>query len=490
MEIQKCNVTRITTPSFDPAGDDPTGWSDTESQASTFGDQRLQKRFRRLLGEVYDRIGGSIPYACQDWAAVKAAYRFLSNPKVSEAGILAGHFEATRARALNTAGTLLILHDTTEFVFKRDSAKDFGLIGTPCLDSGKLPGRQRRHITVRGLLMHSSMVLTTQGVPLGFAAAKFWSRQQFKGCNALKRKINPTRIPIEEKESYRWLENLRESSRLLGNPECCVHIGDRESDIYELFCTAESEHTHFLVRTCVDRLAGEGGHTVAEAMQTPDGTGPHHLEIQTKGGGTEGALLEVRWRRLRILPPIGKQAHWPELVLTVIHAMERGTPAGRDPIQWKLLTSLPVTTLEAAVEKLNWYALRWKIEVFHKILKSGCRAEESQLRTSERVVKLIALYCIVSWRVFWMTMLNRTNPQAEVSLVLTPEEQAAVRAAAPPKSGQPDYRSLGDYLKALARLGGWLARANDGPPGNMVIWRGLQRLGDIVLGFNLAKTYG
>ncbi|MDB6131801.1 MAG: Transposase for transposon Tn5 [Verrucomicrobiales bacterium] len=139
---------------------------------------------------------------------------------------------------------------------------------------------------------------------------------------------------------------------------------------------------------------------------------------------------------------------------------------------------------------MDWYALRWKIETFHKILKSGCRAEDSQLRTSERVVKLIALYCIVSWRVFWMTMLNRANPRAEVSQVLTPEEQAALGAAVPPKRGHPPHSTLGDYLKALARLGGWLARAGDSPPGNMVIWRGWLRLGDMLLGFKIAETYG
>ena len=252
---------------------------------------------------------------------------------MSEAGILAGHFEATRARTQATKGTLLILHDTTEFVFQREIARGFGLISTPCLDTGKVPGRQRRRITVRGLLMHSSMVLTPDGVPLGLAAAKFWSREQFKGTNALKRKINPTRIPIEEKESYRWLENLRESTRLLGNPENCVHIGDRESDIFELFCTAQSERTHFLVRTCVDRLAGEGGHTVAEAMEKPDGSATHTLSFDAGGDRVEEALPDVRWRRLKILPPAGKQARWPALELTVVHAMERGTPAGRDPIQ-------------------------------------------------------------------------------------------------------------------------------------------------------------
>ena len=218
---------------------DDTGWSESESESCSFGDERLRKRFRRLLSEVHGCVGGSIPYACQDWAAVKAAYRFLSNPRVSEAGILAGHFEAVRTRVQATAGIILILHDTTEFVFHRESAAEFGLLGRPCLDTGRQPGRQWRQITVRGLLMHSSMALTLDGVPLGLTAAKFWSRKQFKGCNALKRKVNPTRIPIEEKESYRWLENLRQSNRLLEAPGRCVHIGDRESDIYELFCTAQ-----------------------------------------------------------------------------------------------------------------------------------------------------------------------------------------------------------------------------------------------------------
>jgi hypothetical protein len=436
-------------------------------------------------------MGASIPYACQDWAAVKAAYRFLSNPRVTEAGILAGHFEATRARARAAPGTILILHDTTEFGFRRESALEFGLLKRPCLDTGRSPGRKRVHITLRGLLMHSSMVVTLEGVPLGLTAAKFWSRKQFKGCNALKRKINPTRIPIEEKESYRWLENLRQSSRLLEIPERCVHIGDRESDIYELFCTAREEGTHFLVRTCVDRLAGEGGRTVAAAMKKPDARGIHHLSLQTKDGHPSEAVVDVTWRRLRIRPPLGKQDQWPELELTVIHATERGKPQGRERVQWKLLTSLPVTSLKQAIEKLNWYALRWKIEVFHKILKSGCRAEDSQLRTSERVVKLIALFCIVAWRIFWLTMVRRTQPQDAVTTALTADEQAALNKAVPPKDPAARHHGrLDDYITAIARLGGYLARHHDPPPGNMVLWRGLRRLEDIVIGIKIAKTYG
>jgi hypothetical protein len=105
------------------------------------------------------------------------------------------------------------------------------------------------------VLLHTSLVLTTEGLPLGIAASKFWTRQEFKGTNALKRSVNPTRMPIEQKESYRWLENMRQSTQLLGQPEQCIPIGDRESDIYELFCEARQHNTHFLVRTVVNRLA-------------------------------------------------------------------------------------------------------------------------------------------------------------------------------------------------------------------------------------------
>ncbi len=226
-------------------------WVNQETEGCKFSDKRLGRRFNTLVEELSDCIGGSIPFACQDWANTKAAYRFFSNSRVSEADILGGHFDSTRSRFDAASGLTLILHDTTEFSYERESARGLGLITHACMGRGR--DRRMRHITVRGILMHSSLVVTLDGLPLGLASIKFWTRKNFKGCDALKRKINPTRVPIEEKESYRWLENLRQSTRLLGAPKRCVHIGDRESDIYELFCAAREEGTHFLVRTCVDR---------------------------------------------------------------------------------------------------------------------------------------------------------------------------------------------------------------------------------------------
>lgn len=457
-------------------------WIDRELVGSEFRDARLSKRLRKLFERFSDGLGESIPLVCQDWANTKAAYRFLSNHRVTEAEILAGHFDATRERCAATDAAVLILHDTTEFTYHRADVQAIGIIHrSPIgLDRDGKP----RHYIVCGIQMHSSLAVTTDGLPLGLTAIKFWTRSEFKGCNALKRKINPTRVPIEKKESIRWLENMKQSTALLNDPKRGVHIGDRESDIYELFCMAEALGTHFLVRTCVDRLAGDGKHTIATEMKEVRVQGLHRIQVRDEKGDPSEAVLEIKYRRIRVLPPIGKHKQYPELLLTIIHAQERGTPSGREKIDWKLITNLPVSSRQKAIEKLKWYSMRWKIETFHKILKSGCRAEESRLRTAQRLTNLIAVFCVLSWRVFWLTMLNRTAPDASPVLAFTALEIRLLDQLAKDKGIlRPQTKSISTYLTRIARLGGYLARAGDAPPGNMVIWRGLSRLTDIELGF-------
>lgn len=459
-------------------------WADT-----VFKDQRLAYRFRTLLDQLGGNPGESIPLACQDWASTKAAYRFFDNDRVSEAEILDGHFQSTRERVAATDGPILVLHDTTEFSFKRDNIAAVGI--TRKSVAGAYRDGAIRYYTACGILMHSSLAVTPEGLPLGLAAAKFWTREKFKGTNALKRKINPTRVPIEQKESVRWLENLSQSTRLLGDPARCVHIGDRESDIYEMFCTARDSGTHFLLRTCVDRLAGDAAHTIADEMAEVRCKGLHRIEVRDRKGNVCEAVLELKFRRVRVLPPIGKQSRYPALELTVLHATERDPPRGRDRVDWKLITDLPIASRREAIEKLHWYSLRWKIETFHKILKSGCRAEHSKLRTAERLVKLLAIFCILGWRIFWLTMMNRSTRRASPALAFTalevdllgrliPDHKRATSRAPP---------SLASCVTQLARLGGYLARAGDAPPGNMVIWRGLSRLTDIELGFLLGAQH-
>lgn len=464
-------------------------WVESELAGCEFPDQRLEARLGKLLTDLGRKIGSTLPTACQDWAATKAAYRFFDNDRVDESIILAGHFVATQARIAATSGPILIVHDTTEFSFQRERPEAIGK--TKILPNCRIAAQR---ITKCGLLMHSSLAVTTEGQPLGLLAVKFWTRKKFKGTNAIKGRgiasgehsVNFTRIPIEKKESVRWIENLRQATALLDEASRGVHIGDRESDIYELFCAAEETKSRFLVRTCVDRRAEDGKQTVLKVMNDERVKAVHRVEVVDAKGRPSTAVLEMKYHRLQVCPPIGKEKRYPNLMLTVIHAVERGKPKDRAPIEWKLLTNLPVTCKADAVEKLDWYAQRWKIETFHKILKSGCKAEDAKLRSAARLTNLIAVFCIIGWRVFWLTMAHRTNPKSSADEVFTKNEIMLLDhiAGTAKSSGK---RPLTDYVTVVAKLGGYLARANDPPPGNMVLWRGMVRLTDIHFGFNLSR---
>ena len=217
--------------------------------------------------------------------------------------------------------------------------------------------------------------------------------------------------------------------------------------------------------------------------------GVHRIEVRDSKGRPSAAVLEIKYEKIKICPPIGKEKRYGNLELTIIHATERGTPKDRERIEWKLVTNLPVTCKADAIRMLEWYALRWTIETFHKVLKSGCRAEDSKLRTAERLANLIAMMCILSWRVLWLTMTNRVSPELPATLVFTETEIKLMDHLIPTKGGN-DKKTVGVYLIKLARLGGFLNRKGDGPPGNMVLWRGMARLIDIHLGYAMARDVG
>jgi hypothetical protein len=370
------------------------------------------------------------------------------------------------------------VHDTTEFSYKREDMAAVGLIskGSVRKDAQGRPV----YFTTCGINLHSSLVVTLDGLPLGLTAVKFWSRKAFKGRKAKRKAHN---APIEEKESVRWLENLCSSTELLGRPQRCVHVGDQESDIFDLFAVAHQLGTHFLIRTRADRLADGGPETLSEAVGRSPRRGLYRIAVRNRKGEESEAVLEIRYRRMRLQTPKGKKKRYPNQMVTVIEAREQETPPDRERIDWKLITDLAVGSRQQAVEKVQWYALRWKIEVFHKILKSGCRAEQARLRTAPRLTNLLAVFCILSWRVFWLTMTNRIDPDADPELVFTDLELRILdRLVTDKPSAQEQKHLLSHYLIKLARLGGYLARNSDPPPGNETIWRGLTRLVDIQLG--------
>jgi Transposase DNA-binding len=460
----------------------PCSWIDQEIEKCTFVDERLGKRFRTLLEQLSDGTGESIPMACQDWANTKAAYRFLSNERVNEKDILAGHFQSTRERFPAANEVALVLHDTTEFTYHRDDGRAIGKLGKSQIGTASRP----QYHTVCGIMMHSSLALTPEGLPLGVSAVKFGlgtsSKEPTRSRNT---SIRPV-FRSESKKAFAGFRIFASRPNCWGRRLVVFTSATGGSDIYELFCAASQAGTHFVFRTCVDRCAGDGDHTVRDEMQEVDCKGLHHIEVRDKKGNSREAVLELRYRRIRVLPLLAKQKLYPPLNLTVIHANERDAPKGCEPIEWKLITDIPVRSHAEAIEKIEWYALRWKIDVFHKILKSGCRAEA---RTAERLVNLIAMFCIMGWRIFWMTMLNRSTSDAPPTYALTPLEITLLDRIATDKDElSTGSKTLSHYLTKLAQLGGYLARAGGPPPGNMVMWRGLSRLTVIELGFLLGRN--
>lgn len=463
-------------------------WIDGEIKAGAFPDVRLAKRCGLLMNQLAQKIGETVPTACQDWAATKAAYRFFDNKRIDEAKILAGHFDATASRVKREDGPILVLHDTTEITFNRTHPERLGFT-REVRGKSKADGRRKTH-KICGVLLHASLATTPAGIPLGLAASRFWTRKQFKGSRALDRKVHSTRVPIETKESFRWVQSVESSTQVLGDASRCIHVGDRESDIYELFTKAQEIGTHFLIRTRVDRTTQGGGRTMLKRIDTSPIRGRHTITMRdAKTNQKSKVNLRIRHQRMTLLAPRDKRKANGPVEVTVIHARESGRPNGRDPLSWRLVTDLPVTTMQQAIEKLDWYATRWKIETYFNVLKSGCKIESSRLQTAQRLANLVALCSVVAWRTFWLTMTSRHRPEAPAKDVFTPMEIKILNNLV--KRGkisrEPGCRqTVRKYVRILARLGGFLARKDDGEPGNKTLWRGLSRLTDIHLGYEAA----
>lgn len=462
-----------------------TDWLDAELSGCEFKDKRLGDRFKKIAKALASGSGKSIPQVCEEWAMTKSAYRFLSNDRVEESEILAGHFQQTGERIEKCEGPVLVLHDTTEFTYHREDPEDIGY-------TRKLPASKRVKAAFGdnhkacGILMHASLAVTPEGLPLGLTSVRFWSRQVFKGTNQLKRKVNPTRIPIEEKESIKWIRNLQESTLgMPSDPSMLIHVGDRENDIYEYFCECKQLGCYFLIRSCVNRLADDT--TIAEELATQESYFKHSITAVDAAGQMQVADLKVKTKNIELHPPADKQAKYSSIKVAIVSATEIEKPANRERIRWTLITNLPVKKQQDALKVLDWYKQRWKIEQYFKILKSGFKAEESKLRTAERLSRLISIFCILAWRIQWITMLNRESSQLSPKIAF---DDVDIKLLTLSWRGPEPPATLSDYIIQLARMGGYLARKSDPPPGNTIIWRGLNRLHELRAGYELAIIVG
>jgi hypothetical protein len=324
------------------------------------------------------------------------------------------------------------------------------------------------------------MALVPDGLPLGILNQQIWAREATKLSESEKKAR-----PIEEKESFKWIEGIREAVANTPDGVKLVNIGDREADVYELFVEAEELNTGLLIRATQNRclMSPEEGKIWDNVVVTPI-MGEYKVEVSAKEGQpARTATVSIQFAPVTLKPPQrpkDDKAPLPPIQLQAIFVKEINPPPNVEPLKWKLLTNQPVDTFEMALERVEWYCLRWSIELFHKILKSGCKVEDCRLSSADRLKPYLALNSIVAWRVLWITHLNRTQPDAPATLILDQHELVALYAFVNNTTFLPqNIPTVRQAVLWIAQLGGFLARKSDGQPGIIVIWRGLKRLADI-----------
>ena len=472
-----------------------SSWASEEFAEVDLGDKRLDARLIKLCESFSDAPESPINQACADWAETKAAYRFFQNENVEVGEILTAHRGKTAQRAQEHQ-TILALQDTSYFVYT-NHPKTKGL-GKMSLKKGK----NVQKIYSNGLMAHTCLAVTTEGLPLGLLDQKIFSRK-IRAKKVGKAKSHD-RLPIEEKESYRWLEALENTKVVMGDARI-VTVCDREADLYDFFKRSHQIGAPVLVRANSDRTinrnsryAEKGVEKLWKRMRQEPETGSYTIDIpkrsktkHCKERGARTATVSVRFAPFTLNPPRNHVKHGteqlPDIGMYAVYVLEEVPPDGEERVEWMLLTNLPVKSYEDAYEKVLWYGLRWRIEMYFKVLKSGFRVEACRLGHADRLERYLTVMSIVAWRLFMFTLIARTDPETPCSAFLADHEWKVLfikanRSKAIPKRPP----CIGEVVIWVAKLGGYLARKNDGPPGTVTLWRGWKRLADLSEGWNVA----
>lgn len=463
------------------------GWVGSEFSSVNFQDARLNHRLIQVASQLADQPSEPINQASQDWAGAKAAYRFFGNSKVDSVKILSAHAQQTLGR-MKTQRIVLAVQDTT-FLDYSTHVKTQGL--------GNIPGKISADQCRQGLVMHTSLAMTTDGQPLGILDQRIWARHsEARQGRKVHRELHP-----KNRESYKWIRGLRRSVQRLRTmdapiePSQLVTICDREGDFFELIAEAIQLNTHVLVRARCDRFLERPHVTRQEEpvylsewlIQQPV---KGHVEVEIPEERqvypSRKATLEVRFGQTQIPASRqprefqSKQQYERSAPVSVIWLEEVDPPEGTTSISWVLITTLPVKSLSGAIEKVVWYTRRWQIEVFHRILKSGCRVEACRLEASDKLIRYLTVCSIIAWHLHWLTYENRKHPEQPCTQVLTEAEWKALYSRIHKTHEIPEHPpTLRQALRWIGQLGGFLGRKCDGEPGPTTLWRGWQRLADI-----------
>jgi hypothetical protein len=451
-------------------------WAAEEFAQVELKDARLNRRCQKLAVALGQQPGAPINQACEDWADTKAAYRFFDNEKATPKAIGQPHQQRTVAR-MGQQKRVLAVQDTTFFNYTHHPQTE-GL--------GEIGNKQQNQ---RGFGMHSTLAMTEAGAPLGVLTQSFFMRPIGEPAH----KPEELRLlPIEEKESYRWLEAFEQTLALAPAGVEVITVCDREADIYEMFTLAQAKAASMLIRASRDRVLAEEEvrHLWVKVERQPL-AGQLTLQIAAnQQRQARQATVSVRFTTVKLKPPWRpNQKKLPPVTLNAILVREEHPPDDvNEPIEWLLLTNTPVTNFDEAVQVVAWYCCRWQIEVWHKVIKSGCTVEDCRLETADRLQRYIALMSVVAWRLHWLTYVNRTDPELPCTAVLTTTEWQALYMRIHKTTFLPETPpTVRQTVRWIAQLGGFLGRKRDGEPGVTAIWRGWQRLQDIAATWYLVK---
>lgn len=413
--------------------------------------------------------GESVPQASQNASQSQSIYRFWANEQVSAKEILLSHRPSVVERA-NAQEVVLAIQDTTDLDFTSlKQTSGLGFIN---------------QTNQQGIKVHSCLAVSGEGEPLGLLHQYTWNRQQRAGKRGQRRKK-----ATSEKESQRWLDTLKAAESGIDPSVCLVHVGDREADIYDLFVQPRALGSQLLIRVEYNRKVQHELNYLIPTLEQAEVVGQQTIELERNPERpARQATLTVRGMQVTLeVPRHHKQPKQCQPVSLNFLLVEEATPPSEGkPIRWLLLTTLPIDSFEQAWQCVRWYALRWLIERFHFTLKSGCRIEHLQLETAPRLLKALATYSIVAWRLMWLTYYARLLPDAPCATVLQPAEWKLLRRKFEPKNRSQKPPTLRQSVRWIAQLGGFLARKGDGEPGLKTLWRGIGVLHRLLEGAQLA----
>jgi hypothetical protein len=452
-------------------------WAGTELKYADLGDARLNKRLIKIVENLAAQPQASITQASSSWAQTKATYAFWRSERIEATAIIEAHQTSATARAKQHE-MILAIQDTTDLNFTHHKSK------TPAQGFGAISAQDY----LLGLKVHSVFGVTTQGVPLGVLHQQVWSRDPKQTGKAKKRRTRP----LKDKESKRWLTSLVATELAMPETTTVVTVADCEADIYELLALERAANSHLLIRATHNRRVDHESQYLQQAIAGCDPCGQLLVEIPAKDERPARiATLTVRFARLIVEPPRHhrQRSQRQPIAINVVWANEENPPAGVQPISWLLLTTLTVDCFEEAVRCVRWYSYRWLIERYHYVLKSGCRLEQLQLETAERLEKALATYAIVAWRLLWLTYQARVNGELPCDTVLQAYEWQSLYCQIH-QCSKPPYHppTLQQAVRWISQLGGFLGRTHDGEPWVKTIWRGLQRLHDIASIWKLLRS--